>query len=152
MWHSTICWFPNFKLQKCISIIIIIFYRALFDYADTDGNGSVSFDELQNIFETYPDIIDNLTIRYALSPSCIIIINFLVLLIGWSLKSFIAVQPSLNVFGLTGCHGNTWGTTGRTSSSCCYFSRLMLYCLWRQRLDTESQVSKERERGKEDGR
>ena len=58
------------------------FYRALFDYADTDGNGSVSFDELQNIFETYPDIIDNLTIRYALSPSCIIIINFLVLLIG----------------------------------------------------------------------
>ena len=42
----------------CFSFIIS--YRSLFEYADTDGNGSVSFDELQNIIEMYPDIVDNL--------------------------------------------------------------------------------------------
>ena len=41
-------------------ISFIISYRSLFEYADTDGNGSVSFDELQNIIEMYPDIVDNL--------------------------------------------------------------------------------------------
>ena len=38
----------------------IISYRSLFEYADTYDNGSVSFDELQNIIEMYPDIVDNL--------------------------------------------------------------------------------------------
>ena len=37
----------------------IISCRSFFEYADTDANGSVSFDELQNIIETFPDIIDN---------------------------------------------------------------------------------------------
>ncbi|XP_019856436.1 PREDICTED: NADPH oxidase 5-like [Amphimedon queenslandica] len=39
--------------------------NTFFDFADADNNGSISFEELKNVFDKYPDIIDNLTISSA---------------------------------------------------------------------------------------
>ena len=37
--------------------------RALFNEADEDGSGEITFDELQAELHKYPDIRDNLTMR-----------------------------------------------------------------------------------------
>lgn len=43
---------------------VVVIIRALFEDADVDGNGSITFDELQAELEKHPDVIENLTIRY----------------------------------------------------------------------------------------
>ena len=37
---------------------------ALFDDADEDGSGAITFDELVGELQKYPEVMDNLTIRY----------------------------------------------------------------------------------------
>ena len=37
---------------------------ALFEAADTDGSGAISFEELKEELEKNPDVMENLTIRY----------------------------------------------------------------------------------------
>lgn len=37
--------------------------RALFEDADTDNSGTISFDELKSELEKHPGVIENLTIR-----------------------------------------------------------------------------------------
>ena len=41
----------------------IKFKRALFDDADTDNSGSITFEELRAELEKHPGIIENLTLR-----------------------------------------------------------------------------------------
>ena len=38
--------------------------QALFEMADTDQSGSISFNELYAVLEQYPEVMDNLTFRY----------------------------------------------------------------------------------------
>ncbi len=38
--------------------------RALFDDADTDQSGSITFEELQLELEKHPGILENLTLKY----------------------------------------------------------------------------------------
>ena len=40
-----------------------ISFRALFEDADTDNSGTISFDELKSELEKHPGVIENLTIR-----------------------------------------------------------------------------------------
>ena len=40
-----------------------LFFRALFEDADTDNSGSISFEELKVELGKHPGIIDNLTFR-----------------------------------------------------------------------------------------
>lgn len=54
--------------------MIFITYSALFQDADTDESGTVSFDELQAELEKYPDIIENLTIRLVLLKGKVVIL------------------------------------------------------------------------------
>ena len=64
-------------LKSCMSESALVFSEdhlddltsALFDDADTDGNGSISFEELQAELDKHPGVVENLTIRSA-SVSC----------------------------------------------------------------------------------
>ena len=40
--------------------------RALFEDADTDNSGTISFEELQAELDKHPGVVENLTIRYKL--------------------------------------------------------------------------------------
>ena len=51
--------------------------RALFNEADEDGSGEITFDELQAELNKYPDIRDNLTMRYLLKKCFDILLLFL---------------------------------------------------------------------------
>ena len=50
--------------------------RALFNEADEDGSGEITFDELQAELNKYPDIRDNLTMRYLLKKCFDILLLF----------------------------------------------------------------------------
>ena len=45
----------------------IISAQALFQDADTDGSGTISFDELKVELDKHPGVLENLTIRYSTS-------------------------------------------------------------------------------------
>ena len=50
-------------LLLLLLLLLFCYFSALFDCVDVDKDGIISFEELKNFFDKYPDIIDNLTIR-----------------------------------------------------------------------------------------
>ena len=56
--------------------------RALFEDADTDNSGTISFEELQAELDKHPGVVENLTIRYTHVNYCVNENYLLVLLTG----------------------------------------------------------------------
>jgi len=56
--------------------------RALFEDADTDNSGTISFEELQAELDKHPGVVENLTIRYTHMKYCVNKNCLLVLLTG----------------------------------------------------------------------
>ena len=57
----------SMQLSLIITVLLLFglnfFFRALFEDADTDNSGTISFDELKSELEKHPGVIENLTIR-----------------------------------------------------------------------------------------
>ena len=68
--------FDDEKLDELTQLVtlqlqeVLLDFRALFEDADTDNSGSITFEELRAELEKYPGVVENLTIRYRGRGTC----------------------------------------------------------------------------------